>query len=134
MRGLPARHETETLLRYNVTLTHRRRVAPPPARATDCEEHMSDETKSTERAIISVLGADRSGIVAAVASLLAERDVNILDISQTILQGMFTMTMLVDLAGADFSQIHDGFDALSKQLGVQIAIQREDVFKFMYRL
>ena len=64
----------------------------------------------------------------------AERDVNILDISQTILQGMFTMTMLVDLAGADFSQIHDGFDALSKQLGVQIAIQREDVFKFMYRL
>lgn len=109
-------------------------MAPPPARATDCEEHMSDETKSTERAIISVLGADRSGIVAAVASLLAERDVNILDISQTILQGMFTMTMLVDLAGADFSQIHDGFDVLSKQLGVQIAIQREDVFKFMYRL
>ena len=47
---------------------------------------------------------------------------------------MFTMTMLVDLAGADFSQIHDGFDVLSKQLGVQIAIQREDVFKFMYRL
>lgn len=109
-------------------------MAPPPARVTDCEEHMSDETKSTERAIISVLGADRSGIVAAVASLLAERDVNILDISQTILQGMFTMTMLVDLAGADFSQIHDGFDVLSKQLGVQIAIQREDVFKFMYRL
>ena len=107
---------------------------PPRARATDCEEHMSDETKSTDRAIISVLGADRSGIVAAVASLLAERDVNILDISQTILQGMFTMTMLVDLAGADFSDIHDGFDALSKQLGVQITIQREDVFKFMYRL
>lgn len=102
--------------------------------AADCEEHMSDETKSTDRAIISVLGADRSGIVAAVASLLAERDVNILDISQTILQGMFTMTMLVDLAGADFSAIHDGFDALSKQLGVQITIQREDVFKFMYRL
>ena len=44
------------------------------------------------------------------------------------------MAMLVDLAGADFSQIHDGFDVLSKQLGVQIAIQREDVFKFMYRL
>lgn len=132
--GGAARHESETRLRYNDTLIHGRRVAPPSARATDCEEHMSDETKSTERAIISVLGADRSGIVAAVASLLAERDVNILDISQTILQGMFTMTMLVDLAGADFSQIHDGFDALSKQLGVQIAIQREDVFKFMYRL
>ncbi len=99
---------------------------------------MSDETKSeqttSDRAIISVLGADRSGIVAAVASLLAERDVNILDISQTILQGLFTMTTLVDLNGADFAEIHDGLDALSKELGVQITIQREDVFKFMYRL
>ena len=100
---------------------------------------MSDETKpatqaASDRAIISVLGADRSGIVAAVAGLLAEQDVNILDISQTILQGMFTMTMLVDLGGADFSKVHDGLDALSVKLGVQVTIQREDVFKFMYRL
>lgn len=94
---------------------------------------MSEETK-TDRAIISVLGADRSGIVAAVATLLAERNVNILDISQTILQGMFTMTMLVDLGGADFSEVHDGLEALSGKLGVQVTIQREDVFKFMYRL
>lgn len=94
---------------------------------------MSEETKK-DRAIISVLGADRSGIVAAVASLLAERDVNILDISQTILRGLFTMTMLVDLGGADFSAIQDGLDAISKELGVQVTIQREDVFKFMYRL
>ncbi|WP_307739069.1 ACT domain-containing protein [uncultured Parolsenella sp.] len=94
---------------------------------------MSEETK-TDRAIISVLGADRSGIVAAVATLLAERNVNILDISQTILQGMFTMTMLVDLAGADFSVVHDGLEKLRGELGVQVTIQREDVFKFMYRL
>lgn len=89
---------------------------------------------SSDRAIISVLGADRSGIVAAVATLLAKEDVNILDISQTILQGLFTMTMLVDLKGADFSKIHDGLDELSGELGVQVTIQREDVFKFMYRL
>lgn len=100
---------------------------------------MSDETEPTtqaasDRAIISVLGADRSGIVAAVAGLLAEQDVNILDISQTILQGMFTMTMLVDLGSADFSKVHDGLNALSGKLGVQVTIQREDVFKFMYRL
>ena len=94
---------------------------------------MSEESKK-DRAIISVLGADRSGIVAAVATLLAERDVNILDISQTILQGLFTMTMLVDLGGADFSAIQDGLDGISKELGVQVTIQREDVFKFMYRL
>lgn len=89
---------------------------------------------ATDRAIISVLGADRSGIVAKVATLLAEQDVNILDISQTILQGLFTMTMLVDLKGADFATIHDGLDKLSEELGVQVTIQREDVFKFMYRL
>lgn len=93
---------------------------------------MSEAT--TDRAVVSVLGADRSGIVAKVATLLAEQDVNILDISQTILQGLFTMTMLVDLKGADFATIHDGLDALSKELGVQVTIQREDVFKFMYRL
>ena len=61
------------------------------------------------RAIITVLGSDRSGIVAAVASALARHDVNILDISQTILQGIFTMTMLVDLQAADvdFSAVQD---------------------------
>lgn len=99
---------------------------------------MSDETTNanttSNRAIVSVLGADRSGIVAAVAGLLAERNVNILDISQTILQGLFTMTTLVDLGDADFAEIHVGLDELAKQLGVQITIQREDVFKFMYRL
>lgn len=99
---------------------------------------MSDETTNasttSNRAIVSVLGADRSGIVAAVAGLLAERNVNILDISQTILQGLFTMTTLVDLGDADFAEIHIGLDELAKQLGVQITIQREDVFKFMYRL
>lgn len=93
---------------------------------------MSDSTSN--RAVVSVLGADRSGIVAKVATLLAEQDVNILDISQTILQGLFTMTMLVDLQNADFAAIHDGLEALSKELGVQVTIQREDVFKFMYRL
>ena len=56
---------------------------------------------SSGRAIITVLGSDRSGIVAAVAGALAQHEVNILDISQTILQGIFTMTMLVDLSGSD---------------------------------
>lgn len=93
---------------------------------------MSEVT--SDRAVVSVLGADRSGIVAKVATLLAEQDVNILDISQTILQGLFTMTMLVDLKGADFATIQKGLEALSKELGVQVTIQREDVFKFMYRL
>lgn len=86
------------------------------------------------RAIITVLGSDRPGIVAAVAGALSEREANILDISQTILQGTFTMTMLVDLAGAEFSELKSTLDALAERLGVQINLQREEVFKFMYRL
>ncbi|MCH3968770.1 MAG: ACT domain-containing protein [Atopobiaceae bacterium] len=97
---------------------------------------MASSDASKDRAIITVLGGDRPGIVAAVCGLLAEHDVNILDISQTILQGTFTMTMLVDLSAADasFADLHSGTEALSGELGVQITLQREEVFKFMYRL
>ena len=88
------------------------------------------------RAIITVLGSDRPGIVAAVASTLADHDINILDISQTILQDIFTMTMLVDLSAADlgFSEVQQELARRSEELGVQITMQREEVFKFMYRL
>lgn len=89
---------------------------------------------ASNRAIITVLGADRPGIVAAVAGALSEREANILDISQTILQGTFTMTMLVDLASAGFSELKGALDALAEKLGVQITLQREEVFKYMYRL
>ncbi len=93
------------------------------------------ENDSKNRAIITVLGSDRPGIVAAVTGELAQRDANILDISQTILQGIFTMTMLVDLgANTEFSALKEALDALSNRLGVQITLQREEVFKFMYRL
>ena len=88
------------------------------------------------RLVVSVLGADRSGIVAAVATKLAEHGVNIVDISQTILDGIFTMTMLVDLdeTKVPFDTLRDAFAPLSEQLGVQIQVQREDVFKFMHRI
>ena len=91
---------------------------------------------SSNRAIVSVLGSDRSGIVAAVTGALAEYDTNILDISQTILQGTFTMTMLVDLSpsDADFAEIQVKLAELAELLGVQVTMQREEVFKFMYRL
>lgn len=92
------------------------------------------EAGSAGRAIITVLGSDRPGIVAAVAGALSERDANILDISQTILQGTFTMTMLVDLASAEFSELKGRLDELAESLGVQITMQREEVFKYMYRL
>ena len=94
------------------------------------------EGASRQRAVMTVLGSDRSGIVAAVTAILAKHDVNILDISQTILQGIFSMTMIVDLEGSDasFKEVASELDELAGKLGVQITFQREDVFDFMYRL
>ena len=93
------------------------------------------EAASSNRAINTVLGSDRPGIVASVTGELADREANILDISQTILQGTFTMTMLVDLGDSvDFSELKGALDGLSEKLGVQITLQREEVFRFMYRL
>ena len=91
---------------------------------------------SSNRAIVTVLGSDRSGIVAAVTGVLAGHEGNILDLSQTILQGIFTMTMLIDLGQADdgFSTIQAELTELADKLGVQVTVQREEVFKFMYRL
>ena len=95
---------------------------------------LSVESASGNRAIITVLGSDRPGIVAAVAGELSGREANILDITQTILQGIFTMTMLIDLGSADFSELKASLEALSESLGVQINLQREEVFRYMYRL
>ena len=95
----------------------------------------SDED-AQNRAIITVLGSDRSGIVAAVTGVLSEHDANILDISQTIRPGIFTMTMLVDLKDTDvsFKALQAELQDLSQKLDVQITLQREEVFRFMYRL
>ena len=94
------------------------------------------DESSKGRAIITVLGSDRPGIVAAVATAISNRDANILDISQTILQGIFTMTMLVQLPedGAAFAELQSELTSLAETIGVQITMQREEVFRFMYRL
>ncbi len=95
----------------------------------------TNDVASSNRAIITVLGSDRPGIVASVTGALADREANILDISQTILQGIFTMTMLIDLgASAEFAELKAKLDELSESLGVQISLQREEVFRYMYRL
>lgn len=88
------------------------------------------------KCVISVLGKDRSGIVAAVAVALADCGANIDDISQTILGDMFSMTMLttLDTEKADFNVVQEKLDAVAEDLGVQITLQREDVFQFMYKL
>lgn len=88
------------------------------------------------KCVISVLGKDRSGIVAAVAKVLADCGANIDDISQTILDEIFSMTMLTTLNPevAGFNEVQEKLEAEGEALGVQIIIQREDVFQYMYKI
>ena len=88
------------------------------------------------KAIVTVIGMDRVGITAGVCTLLAQYNINILDITQTVLQGYFTMVMLVDTAACTQS-IGDISDILSKageEQGLSIRIQREDIFNAMHRI
>ncbi|WAM32149.1 ACT domain-containing protein [Caldicellulosiruptor naganoensis] len=88
------------------------------------------------RAIITVVGKDKVGIIAAISSLLAENNVNILDISQTIMQGFFTMIMLVDLQGAKvkFSELKELLKKRAQEIGVDINMQHEDLFNSINRI
>ncbi len=88
------------------------------------------------KAIVSVLGKDKKGIIARVSGALYEMDVNVEDISQTILQDCFTMIMAVE-TGADspkFDVIKQSLRALGEQIGVQINIQIKDIFDAMHRI
>ena len=88
------------------------------------------------KCVISVLGKDRSGIVAAIATALADCGANIDDISQTILDDIFSMTMLttLDTEKADFNTVQERLAKISDDRGMQIIIQREDVFQYMYKI
>ena len=88
------------------------------------------------RAIVTVLGHDRVGIIAQVCALLAEQHVNIMDISQTILQEYFTMVMLVDTAGSTlpFTELSSLLRSSGEATGLEIRIQREDIFNAMHRI
>ena len=88
------------------------------------------------RAIMTVVGKDRVGIIAKVSTVLAESNVNILDISQTILQDNFTMMMLVDLAtmNKELSILREELNKTGKELELSITIQHEEVFKAMHRI
>ena len=88
------------------------------------------------RAIVTVIGKDRVGIIANVCTLLAQNDVNILDISQTIIQDYFTMIMLVDTSGCPlpFAELTDTLKARGEEQALSIRVQREDIFEAMHRI
>ena len=88
------------------------------------------------KCVVSVLGMDRTGIVAKVATTLADHGANIDDISQTLLDDVFSMTMLVTLNPevADFNTVQEALAAAGEELGLQVNLQRQDVFQFMYKI
>lgn len=88
------------------------------------------------RAIVTVIGQDRVGIIAGVSNALAEKQVNIMDISQTIMQEYFTMIMLVDLErmSVAFAELVECLNHEGELLGVSIKVQHEDIFKSMHHV
>jgi len=86
------------------------------------------------RVIVTVYGLDRVGIIFGVCKLLAQANVNVLDISQTVMQEFFTMTMLADMSAAtqDMITLREQLNELGKELGVSIRIQSEDLFTAMH--
>ena len=88
------------------------------------------------KAIVTVVGKDRVGIIASVCVKLAEYNVNVLDINQTVMQGYFTMMMAVDVSACKvpLAELVDIMEATGKEMGLSIRVQREDIFEAMYRV
>ncbi len=89
-----------------------------------------------KKTIITVVGKDSVGIIAKVCTYLAERKINILDISQTIVQGFFNMMMVVDMNDTekDFNLVSSELEKIGEEIGCIIKVQREDIFDKMHRI
>ena len=88
------------------------------------------------KAVVTVIGKDQKGIIAKIGNILFENGVNILDISQTIMQDMFTMIMLVNFENDNVTvkQISEKFEQAEKDMGLSIHVQREEIFTSMHRI
>lgn len=86
------------------------------------------------KAVVTVVGHDTIGIIARVSAVLARHEANILDISQTVLSDMFNMIMIVDISLSRFGELEDALIELGTQLGLQIRIQRSEIFDAMHRI
>lgn len=88
------------------------------------------------KAVISVVGKDRIGIVYECTGLLVKYGLNIVDINQTIMEDFFTMIMLVDLEkmSVSFDEVVEGFNALGEEMGMSIRVQHEDIFNSMHKI
>lgn len=98
---------------------------------------MQGEQKAAgKRIIVTVVGQDRIGIIAGVTTVLAEARINILDISQTIMQEFFTMILIADMTEStvELGELKERLAQKGEELGVQIIAQHEDAFRYMHRI
>ncbi len=88
------------------------------------------------RAVVTVMGVDKKGIIARVSTCLSENDINILDINQTIMQDIFTMVMLVDITNEEtkFNSVSEKLAKIGGEMGLEIRIQHEKIFRSMHRI
>ena len=88
------------------------------------------------KAVVTVVGKDRVGIIARVCTALAGFDVNVLDINQTVMQGYFTMMMVVEVSmcNVPVAELVTKMDEMGKEMGLSIRVQREDIFEAMHRI
>ena len=88
------------------------------------------------RAIVTIIGSDRVGIIAGIANVLSDANVNILDISQSVIREYFTMIMMVDFSSGSgsFEHLRQRLVEKGEQLGVRVEIQREEIFQAMHRI
>ena len=88
------------------------------------------------KAIVTVVGKDRVGIIAGVCTQLASYNVNVLDISQTVMQGYFTMMMAVDVSASQipFAELAKALEQKGKEMNLSVRLQREDIFEAMHRV
>lgn len=88
------------------------------------------------RAVVTVIGKDTTGIIAAVSNVLSEKKINILDINQSVLSDMFVMVMLVDISSStvDFSALSSELSSLGDSMGLKILAMHEDIFNTMHRI
>ena len=94
------------------------------------------EDNNQEQAVVTVLGSDQVGIVAEITDILAQHNVNIVDISQTLLEDLFAMIMLVEIddLDTDFETLSEQLETEGEDLGVRIMLQHEQVFRYMHRI
>lgn len=131
-----AEHDIEVVTEPPGGLSLPEEAGPSSAQPPGGAEGAERGSRHVQRAIITVLGQDRAGIIVAIAKVLACSDVNILDINQTLFGDLFSMTMAVDIgrASVSFAELKEALEKTGEELRLRVLVQREAVFDYMHRV